>query len=301
MISLHRLQIFTAVADTGSFSRAAERLLLSQPAISMQVKALEGELGLRLFDHVGKRVELTEAGRDLYVRASRILGLAEETSEAMADLRERRRGRLRVVATTTVGIYTVPRLLGTYHRRHPEVEIRLEVANWERTCERMFAGEAEVAIAGPHPQAGLRMEPFMEDKLVVIAAADHPLAGRLGISLEDLSREPMLVREPGSGTRAAIERLFAERDLPLRRAMELSRNGAIKQVAMAGLGVAVISRGAISLELATDRLRVLDVEGFPILRTWNIITRAGYALSPAVEAFRQELRGGIELGVTLSS
>jgi DNA-binding transcriptional LysR family regulator len=214
-----------------------------------------------------------------------VLGLAEEAVEAMKDLRCARTGRLRVVATTTVGIYVVPRLLGDYHRRHPGVEIRLEVANWERTCERLFAGEADVAVAGPHPQRGLRMEPFMDDKLVVIASPDHHLAGRSALALEELCAEPMVVREAGSGTRAAVEKLFAERGLPLRRVMELSRNGAVKQVVEAGLGVAVISRGAISLELASNRLCLLDVEAFPIVRAWHIITRAEVSLSPAAEAF----------------
>jgi DNA-binding transcriptional LysR family regulator len=288
--SLHQLNVFVAVADTSSFSRAAEELLLSQPAVSMQIKGLERALGLRLFDHVGKHIYLTEAGKDFYLRASRILGLAREAADSMADLREGRRGRLRVVATTTVGIYVVPNLLGAYHKRHPEVEIRLEIANWEQTCERLFRGEADVGIAGPHPQPGLRMEPFMDDELVVIAAPSHPLADRRQVTLEELATEPMLVRESGSGTRAAVENLFAERELPLHRAMELSRNGAIKQVTKAGLGVAVISRGAISLELAAGTLCVLEVESFPIVRSWNIITRAGFSLPPAAAAFRDEIR-----------
>jgi DNA-binding transcriptional LysR family regulator len=249
-------------------------------------------LGVPLIDHVGKRIQLTEAGQDLYLRATRILGLAFEAVDAMADLRHGRRGRLRVVATTTVGIYIVPSLLGAYHRRHPGVEIKLEVANWERTCERLFAGEADVAVAGPHPQPGLHMEPFMDDELVVIAAPYHPLAGRRGVTLEELAVEPMLVREPGSGTRASVEKLFADRGLQPRRAMELSRNGAIKQVAKEGLGVAVISRAALSLELQAGALTVLDVECFPIVRAWNVITRAGYTVPPAVTAFCAELRVG---------
>lgn len=288
--TLHQLEIFAAVAQTLSISRAAEQLLLTQPAVSMQIKTLERAMGVPLFDHMGRRIQLTEAGRDLQVRATRILGLATETAEAMADLRAGRHGRLRVVATTTVGIYVVPKLLGEYHRRHPEVEIRLEVANWERTCERLFAGEADVAVAGPHPDTGLQMEPFMDDQLVVIASPDHRLAGQTGVGLQELSKEPMLLREPGSGTRAAVERIFAEHDLPLHGAMELSRNGAIKQVAEAGLGVAVISRAAISLELVTGTLAMLDVAGFPIVRAWHIITRAGFSLTPPAFLFCRELR-----------
>jgi DNA-binding transcriptional LysR family regulator len=235
-------------------------------------------------------VQLTEAGKELYARAVQILGLAAETAEAMTDLRDSRTGRLRVVATTTVGIYVVPHLLGEFHQRHPEVEIKLEVANWERTCERLFTGGADVAVAGPHPQPELRMEPFMNDELVVIAATDHPLTERGTISLEELSKEKIIVREAGSGTRAAVESLFARHDLPLRRAMELSRNGAVKQVVKAGLGLAVISRAALSLELAEGALCILDVEGFPIVRAWHIITRADISLPPAAASFCRELK-----------
>lgn len=292
-LSLHQLQVFVTVAQRLSFSRAAEDLLLTQPAVSMQIKAVERAVGLPLFDHAGKRIQLTEAGKELYERSGQVLGLMDDMAQAMADLRKGKRGRLRVIATTTVGIYVVPNLMGRYHHRHPEVELRLEVANWERTCERLFARQADVAIAGPHPQPGLHTEPFMDDELVVIASADHPLSGSNGISLEELSRQPMLVREPGSGTRAAVEKVFADRNLPLYRAMELSRNGAIKQVVHAGLGIAVISRAAIALELDLGILRVLDVEGFPIVRSWNVITHSGFSLSPTVVTFCQELRAGL--------
>jgi DNA-binding transcriptional LysR family regulator len=289
--SLHQLKVFVAVAETLSFSRAAEELILTQPAVSMQVKGLERAVGMPLFDHVGKRIQLTAAGRELQARAAEILGLSRAAVQAMADLRDGRTGRLRVVATTTVGIYVVPGLLGRYHRKHPGVEIALEIANWERTCVRLFAGDADVAVAGPHPHTGLRMEPFMDDELVVIASPDHRLAGRRRIPLEDVAAEPMVVRETGSGTRGAVEMLFQRRGLPLRRAMELSRNGAVKQVVKEGLGVAIISRAALELELANGSLCVLDVEGFPMVRAWNVITRAGFALPPAAEMFCKELRG----------
>jgi LysR family transcriptional regulator, low CO2-responsive transcriptional regulator len=288
-LTLHQLQVFVTVADNQSFTRAAEELLLTQPAVSMQIKALERAVGIPLLDHVGKHPQLTEAGQELYARASRILELTADTAESMLTLRGAWRRRLRVIATTTVGIYVVPTLLGQFHNRHPDVEIQLEVANWERTCERLLDREADVGIAGPHPHGFLRMEPFLEDELVVIAGPSHALASRTKIPLEELAREPMLVREVGSGTRAAVEALFAERRIPLRRAMELSRNGAIKQVVMAGLGIGVISRMAISLELAMGILCMLDVEGFPLVRAWHFITQAGVALPPAAETFRAEV------------
>lgn len=288
--TLHQLRVFAAVARAASFSRAAEELMLSQPAVSMQVKALERGLGVSLFDHRGKRIQLSEAGRELYSRATQIIGLAAETSGAMADLRDCHTGRLRLIATTTVGIYVVPQLLGAFHQRYPDIEIKLEVANWERTCDRLLSGEADMAVAGPHPQSGLRMEPFMRDELVVIAATDHPLADRGRITLEELSREPMVVRESGSGTRAAVEAVFSRRGLPLRRAMELSRNGAVKQVVKAGLGLAILSRACLSLELEKRQLCLLDVEGFPLVRAWHIITRTGFTLPPAAAAFSRDLR-----------
>ncbi|MGI8825480.1 MAG: LysR family transcriptional regulator [Chloroflexota bacterium] len=290
--TLRQIEVFAAVARLGSFSQAAQELFLSQPAVSMQVKSLERAIGLRLFVHAGKHIQLTDAGSELNVRATRILRMSAEASTAMADLREVRDGRLRVVATTTVGIYLVPALLGAYHQRHPEVAVSLEVANWERTSERLFSGEADVAVAGTHLQEGLKMEPFMDDELVVIAAPDHGFAGRSHVAVEDLEKEHILVRETGSGTRAALEHLFRERGLELRPAMDLSRNGAIKQVVKAGLGIAVISRGAISLELSVGELIVLDVAGFPIVRAWNIITRDNHTPPPAVEAFCREVREG---------
>jgi DNA-binding transcriptional LysR family regulator len=289
--SLHQLRVFVTVSETLSFSRAAEELILTQPAVSMQIKGLERAVGMSLFDHVGKRIRLTAAGRELQARAVEILGLSRAAEQAMTDLREGRTGRLRVVATTTVGIYVVPGLLGRFHRKHPSIEISLEIANWERTCQRLFAGDADIAIAGPHPHTGLRMEPFMDDQLVVIAAPDHPLAARSRIPLEDIAAQPMVVRETGSGTRGAVEMLFQRRGLPLRRAMELSRNGAVKQVVKEGLGVAVISRAALELELANGSLCVLDVEGFPMVRAWHVITRSGFALPTVAEMFCRELRG----------
>jgi DNA-binding transcriptional LysR family regulator len=293
-LSLHQLQIFVAVADRQSFTRAAEDLLLTQPAVSMQIKALERTVGIPLFDHAGKHIEPTEAGHELYARASRILALTAETADTMLALRGAWRRRLRVIATTTVGIYVVPTLLGQFHQRHPEVEIRLEVANWERTCEQLLDREADVGIAGPHPQPFLKMEPFMEDELVVIAGPGHPLVGRVGIPLQELAREPMMVRELGSGTRAAVEALFAERNIPLHGAMELSRNGAIKQIVVAGLGIGVVSRAAISLELATGILHVLDVEGFPLLRSWHVMTQASVVLPPAAATFCAELASNLD-------
>jgi DNA-binding transcriptional LysR family regulator len=289
-LTLHQLRVFVKVAETLNFSQAARELLLSQPAVSMQMKALERGLGMPLFDRVGKRISLSVAGQDLYSRALRILGLVDETAQTMSDLRTGRKGRLRVVATTTVGIYVVPQLLGQFHNRHPEVEIHLEVANWERTCERLFSGEADIAVAGPqlHPQ--LQMEPFMDDELVVIASPNHHLARREKVSLEELSAEPMLLRERGSGTRAAVDRLFHDHALALRGAMELSRNGAIKQVAKAGLGVAVLSRTCLDLEIAANELTILDVEAFPIVRSWLIITRSGLNLPPAAAAFCSQVR-----------
>lgn len=292
-LSLHQLRIFVAVADRRSYTRAAEELLLTQPAVSMQIKTLERIVGIPLFEHAGKHTQLTEAGEELYVRAARILELTADAAQTMRDLRGAWRRRLRVIATTTVGIYVVPTLLGRFRKRHPDVEIQLEVANWERTCERLLDREADVGIGGRHAQPSLTMEPFMDDELVVIAGPSHPLALRSDIPLEELAQEPILLREQGSGTRAAVEALFAERRIPLRRAMELSRNGAIKQVVVAGLGIGVVSRAAISLEQTAGVLCVLDVEGFPLVRTWHIITRASPPLPPAAQTLCSELASGV--------
>jgi len=219
-----------------------------------------------------------------------MLDLLEEAITAVHELRAAQRGRVRVAASTTAGIYVVPKALGAFHRAYPGVELSLDVLNRYAVHQRLLAGDADLAIMGliEDPQ-DLEIAEFLPNELVVIASPRHPLARRHQIPLEEIAREPFLVREIGSGTRSDTERIFAEAGLPLRVAMELRSNGAIKQAVAADLGVAIMPRDAIGLELETGRLVVLDVQGFPVRRWWSLVRRAGRPASPAADALWQFL------------
>jgi DNA-binding transcriptional LysR family regulator len=282
--NLHQLHIFRAVADRRSFSRAAELLYLSQPGVSLQVKALEKTVGMPLLERHGRTLRLTEAGRELYTYSERIFALLEEARMVLDELSGARRGTVKVGASTTAGIYVVPGALGAFHRSNPNVKLTLDVVNRFTAQERLVNDEVDLAVMGLIEDAHeLEVAEFAPNELVVIASPRHPLAGRVRIPLEELAREAFLFREQGSGTRTDVERLFAERGIP-RVGMELRSTGAIKQAVAADLGIAVMPLVAIELELLARRLVVLDVEGFPVMRSWSLVRRAGRHLSAAADA-----------------
>ncbi len=290
-MTLHQLKVFLQVARQRSFSRAAKSLFISQPSVSYQVRELESELHVELFSQAGRRISLTQAGHILHDYAQQVERLLEDAVLALQELRGLERGTLRVGASTTAGIYVLPEILGAFKHAHPKIEVRLEIGNWQQVQSRLLENQLDLVVAGePSQQPQLAVEPLMPNQLVAVAAPDHPLARQRAISLERLTEEGFIIREAGSGTRSTIEKLLAERGITLSVAMELGSNGAIKQAVAAGLGVAILSRPALTLELETQRLVVLDVEGFPVHRTWNIVyRRAGHLSIPAV-AFRQFLR-----------
>ncbi|MBI3976691.1 MAG: LysR family transcriptional regulator [Chloroflexi bacterium] len=289
-MNLHQLRIFQAVARHLSYRRAAEELILSQPAVSMQVKALEKSVGQELFEQIGRRIYLTEAGRELSTYCTRIFALLDEAQQVLDDLKGLQRGALKVVATTTVGIYVVPRALGIFHRRHPSINVSLSVENWSAAHDLLTRNEVDLAVGGyVEDDHDLAFEPFMPNELVVIASPEHRLAGQSRIPLQELQSEVFLVREAGSGTRATMEGALRERGFIPRLGMELSRNGAIKQAVAADLGIAVLSRQACLYELASGALIALDVEGFPVLRHWCVVHLRDKHLSAAALAFKQFL------------
>jgi DNA-binding transcriptional LysR family regulator len=285
LMNLHQLEVFRAVARLRSYSRAAEALYLSQPAVSMQVHALERALGLELFEKVGHRLRLTEAGRELLGYSERIFALLDEAQLVMEELRGARRGTVKVAASTTAGIYIVPAPLGAFHRQNPDVKLTLDVVNRFTVQERLLSDEVDLAVMGLIEDThDLEVEEFVPNELVVIAWPRHRLAGCRNIPLAELSNEIMLLREAGSGTRTDVERLFASQGVPLRVGMELRSSGAIKQAVAAELGIAVMPLSALELELATGRLITLDVEGFPVHRHWSLVRRAGRHLSAVAMA-----------------
>src|SRR5437016_531584 len=248
-LTLQQLRTFRAVADHMSFSAAAVDLGISQPSVSYQVKELETVLGLPLLDRLGKRVRLTEAGEVLYGYARRTLNLVEEAAVTFEQMRGLQRGRLRVGATTTVGIYVIPLALGAFKKCNPGLQVSLDISGRNTMQDRLLKGKVDVAILSPPvDDPDLIAEPFMNDELVMVVPAGHPLRSREGLTLRDFRGEPFLMREAGSGTRLAVEAAAQKAGVALQTAMELGSNGAIKHAVEAGLGVAVLSRHAIELE-----------------------------------------------------
>ena len=271
-VTLRQLRTFKAVADASSFSAAAQRLKLSQPSVSYQVKELEETLGLQLLDRLGKRVQLTEAGGILYGYARRMLDVLDEATVAVEELRGIKRGTLRVGASTTVGIYILPAALGAFKKLHPGLVISLEIGTRARVQEMVLNNELDLAIVGPAAKdPELAIVPFLEDELVVVAPGGHALGGRKRLTLRDVTGEPFIMREAASGSRWSLEKEARRAGARLKVAMELGSNGAIKHAVESGLGLAVLSRYACALELASGRLVALDVRGFPIRRDWHIV------------------------------
>jgi DNA-binding transcriptional LysR family regulator len=279
------MKIFEAVARHNSISRAAGELHLTQPAVSMQMKQLEQQVGLPLLEQIGKRMFLTEAGLELRTHAQRFYLQEQELKTAMDQFRDLHRGFLRLAVVSTAN-YFLPPLIATLSERHPGMSISLQVANREDVLAALADNRTDLAMTGQPPEsADLVAVPFKDNPLVVIAAPSHPCAKLGALSLQRLARETFVVREPGSGTRAVIERHFAEMGVNYSPGCEFNTNEAIKQAVQAGLGLAVVSLQTIELELETRRLVVLPVEGFPIMRRWYVVHRSDKRLSAAATAF----------------
>ena len=288
-VTLRQLRIFEAVARHASISRAAEELHLTQPAVSMQMKQLEEQIGVPLIEQIGKRMFLTEAGHELRNHAQRISIQTEELKSAMDQFRSLERGLLRLAVVSTAN-YFLPRLIAGFTASHAGVRIALQVANREEVLAALADNRTDLAVTGKIPgRSDLVAQRFMDNPLVVIAPPSHPLAGRRNVPFVQLDQAVMVVREPGSGTRAAMERHFAEHGISFRPGCELGTNEAIKQAVQAGLGLGVVPAQAVELELETGRLVVLPVEGFPMVRHWFLVHRSDKPLSAASQAFREVL------------
>jgi LysR family transcriptional regulator, low CO2-responsive transcriptional regulator len=289
-LNLHQLATFQVVAKHCSFVRAAEELHFSQPAVSAQIRHLERSLGVKLFDQIGRKTHLTQAGEELYLYSRKIFSVIDETLEVMEALRSPHYGRLSVGADTTVGSYVIPGLLGKFRQIYPQVEILLQVLNRASLVEAILNNRVDMAVMGSVPDdAPVEIEPFAYNPLVLIAAPTHRLAGLKNVPIEELGREHFLLREQGSGTRAALEAILEEAGIPLQVSMQVGNNSAIKQGVAASLGIALISRVAIDMELETNRLVILDVEGFPIVRQWRLVHVKDKYLSATARAFKSFL------------
>ena len=291
-VTLRQLQVFETVAKQLSYSRAAEALYLSQPAVSMQIKQLEESIGLPLFEQMGKKVFLTDAGKELLQCSCAITQQLEDMDVLFREMKGLEHGRLNISVVSTANYFT-PQLLAKFCQRHPNITVTLNVANRDAVLKQVADNATDLAVMGqPSENSDLAAEPFMKNPLVVIAQPSHPLCKLKRIKLNRLEQEVFLLREQGSGTRGAMERFFAEHGIQLRAGMEMGTNEAIKQAVQAGMGLGILSQHSIELELETGRLAVLSVEHFPLLRHWYIVHRKSKRLSAAAQAFKQFLLTG---------
>lgn len=283
--TLRQMRVFSTVAKQLNYTKAAQELHLSQPAVSMQVKQLEDSVGLPLFEHAGKKIQLTEAGREIYQYVRTIFQTFEEMVEVIDAMKGLDTGHLNIAVASTVN-YFAPRLMAEFSRSYPGIDLRLDVTNRERLIGLLKNNEIDIVLMGLPPEdIELEFEPFMDNPLVVIAPPGHPLQNESHIPPKRLGEEIFIMREEGSGTRLAMERYFAEQSIPLSTGMQMTRNEAIKQAVRAGMGLGVVSSHTIELEVETGRLVILDVEGFPIQRHWYMVYRKGKRLSPPAKAF----------------
>jgi len=284
-LTLQQLKLFESVARNNSFTRAAEEMHLTQPAVSIQVKRLEEQVGLALFEQIGKRIFLTNAGTELFNASGDILDRIKELEDTVADLQGEVKGPLQLSVVTT-SKYFMPHILGAFLQVHADVEPRLKFTNRANVMQRLYDNLDDFVVMGQVPKdQQLEAHPFLENILVVAAYPDHPLTGKKNIQLEQLIKERFLVREAGSGTRMVVERMLEKHNLAIDPYMELGSSEAIKQGVMAGLGLAVLSLHSLMLELDAQQLKVLDVEGFPIKRRWYAVHPKGKKLSLVARTF----------------
>ena len=289
-VTLRQLRVFEAVATHLSFSRAAEELHLTQPAVSMQVQALAEQAGLPLFEQMGKKIYLTAAGDELLRHVRRIAEQLREADEALAAIRGARGGRLTLGVVSTAK-YFAPRLLVAFKERFPESDLHLRVHNRETVVRLLEDNQIDLAMMGVPPKDFETVAAMVADQPhVVIAPAGHRLAGKRRVAAAELAGEAFLVRENGSGTRGAMERFFAEAGVQLTNTTELLGNETVKQAVMAGMGLTFISEHTIGLELAVGRVVKLNVAGTPVMRKWYIVHRADKAMLPITTAFMEFMR-----------
>ncbi len=283
--TLHQLQIFEAIAQHGSFTRAAEELFLTQPTVSQQMKQLTKAIGVPLYEQIGKRIYLTDAGKAVLEVGRDISQRFNDLEMTLADIKGLKQGNLKLAAITTAK-YFVPRILGTFRQRYPGINISLQIANRQQILDRLADNLDDLYFIGQPPEdLEINLRHFLDNPLVVIAPRNHPLAQEKLISLERLVEEPLIMRESGSGTRMAVESFFAENRLKMRVEMEIGSNEAIKQAIVGGLGLSILSRHSLALEGSQGPLVVLDVEGFPIQKHWYVIYPRNKQLSIVAQTF----------------
>lgn len=285
-ITIRQLKIFEVVAQHLSYTRAAELLFLSQPAVSMQIKQLESQIGLAIIEKVGKRLFLTEAGEELLVYARTIINQLTELDDVMDELKGSQRGRLKIAVASTASSFSL-KLLGEFYKRFPGSNISLDVTNRASLLNHLEDNTVDMVIMGRPPE-GMNVEAtsFMENELVVVAEANHKLSNKTKIPLSVIQKETFIMREHGSGTRIAMEQFFRESGYDISSVMEMSSNDAINQAVEAGLGLSIVSRNTLRREIQLGQLTILDVESFPIMRHWYLVHRKGKRITAIMAEFK---------------
>ena len=285
-ITLRQLRVFVAAARHLNFGKAAKDLHLTPPAISMQIRDLELQVGLPLFERNGKSVSLTMTGEYMLEYERRMLSTLKDAEDALARFRGLESGRLTIGMVSTAK-YFVPRLLKLFREEHPHIEARLVVGNREQLVAQMQRNDLDLAIMGRPPrEIATRAEPFAAHPLGIVCAPDHPLMFGEQSPASALANYGFIIRESGSGTRAAMEEYLREYRVDIRTEMELASNETIKQTVMSGMGISFLSLHSIGMELRTSMIGVPDLEGLPLVRRWHVVNTSSKMLSPSAEAFR---------------
>lgn len=283
-VTFRQLRVFEMVAEVLSYTEAANRLHQSQPAVFTQIKQLEETLGLPLFETIGRKIYLTDAGRELVQRSRNISTELDNLLHVFRELRGVERGSLRF-ATSSTTIPFISQLLQRFFEEHPAIDLKIDIATREGQLAHLENNDVEFVIMGRPPEQKFEVTPFMDNPLVIVAPANHALADRRNIPLEEVVDHEFIVREAQSTTRMSTERLFEEHGRQFKTRIETASNESIKSLVAAGLGLGVLSLHMLEPQLLTGRIRVLDVEGFPIVRRWCIVQRRGKKLSPSAQAF----------------
>lgn len=284
--TLRQLTLFEAVARTGSFTRTAEELHLTQPAVSNQIKQLEDQIGSPLFEHSGRRIAPTEIGREMVAFCRDIAQRIDEFESMLDDIKGLHHGVLNVSVVSTAE-YFAPYLLARFCARHPGITVNLDVTNRDAVLKQLADNAPDMAIMGVPPDgANLVSQSFMPNPLVVIAAPDHALCAMPNVPIKRVVKERFIIREPGSGTRDAFERFLHKNGGRLQNSMEMSSNEAIKHAVMAGLGLGVVSLHTLEMELKLGRIAIIDLVDFPLERQWHLVHRQGKRFSVAAQALQ---------------
>ena len=284
--TFRQLRVFSEVARQLSFAKAARALHLTPPAVTMQVRELEGHVGMPLFDRSGRSVTLTTAGEYMLVYARKMLATLKDAEDTAARLLKLEVGTLTIGMVSTAK-YFLPHLLAQFRREHEGIEIRLAVGNREQLVRMLHANEVDIAIMGrPPKELATRAEPFAAHPHVFVAPVGHPLTQAGPLTPEALRGQGFILREEGSGTRAALEKFLLQARVEPRVTMEMASNETIKQAVIAGMGLSFLSLHTLGLELDNRLIALLPIEGAPVVRAWNVVHTLAKLLSPAAEAFR---------------